>query len=131
MTISAPLKPLIIENRNNCVLQPYFGQVNLYFDSWQEAVGTRYQVAGMPAVQAEFVGIFQFYFHEWPDMLDALLMSDFHSPTTMRELCGYGNNAIDVINAFHEKHLGKKQYNRGNSLAALYIYKNVSHESID
>ncbi|HRH57681.1 MAG TPA: hypothetical protein PLS10_08520 [Chitinophagales bacterium] len=128
--MTAPLKPLIIENRNNCLLQPYFGQVNLYYDSWADAVGTRYHVAQMPEIQAEFVGILQFYFYEWEKMLDAVLISDFHSPTTMRELCGYGNDAIDIINAFHAQHLANVKYNRGNTLAALYIYKNVSNEPV-
>lgn len=131
MTMTAPLKPLIIENRNNCIQQPYFGQVNILYDTWSDNVGTHYQVAGHPEHQAEFVGILPFYFYEWEQMLDVVMISDFHAPTTMRELCGYGSDAIDIINAFHHKHIGISKYNRGNSLAALYIYKNVNHEPIN
>lgn len=124
--MSAPLKPLIIENRNNCIDQPFFGQVNFYYDSYADNLNQRYQVNGNIEKQAEFVGILLFYFYEWEQMLDAILLSDYHSPTSMRELCGYGSDAVDVINDFHKKHIGLAKYNRGNSLAALYIYKNLS-----
>lgn len=122
-----PTKPLPFTNRNNCIDQPYFGQVNILFDNWEEAVGNKYHLVGPTIshpVQCEFVGIHLFYFYEWEQFLHVGFISDFHSPASMTELCGYGNNGVDVINQFHHDNRFNSQYDP-KSLAALYIYKRI------